>query len=69
MLTRLQIKGFTVQGFPKNGIWLRYVDDFKIDSNTSIDNLENGKHLDLLRGSRDKASPSPSRIRAIKSLL
>jgi hypothetical protein len=38
----LQIKNFTVQGFPKNGIWLRYVDNFKLDSNTSIDNLENG---------------------------
>ncbi|MFN2377114.1 MAG: nitrous oxide reductase family maturation protein NosD [Candidatus Binatia bacterium] len=38
----IQIKGFTVQGFPKNGIWLRYVNNFKIDSNTSIDNLENG---------------------------
>lgn len=37
-----QMKGFTVQGFPKNGIWLRYVDNFKLDSNTSIDNLENG---------------------------
>lgn len=38
----LSIKGFTVQGFPKNGIWLRYVDNFKLDSNTSIGNLENG---------------------------
>lgn len=38
----VQIKGFTVQGFPKNGIWLRYVDGFKIDGNTSIDNAENG---------------------------
>lgn len=38
----LQIKGFTVQGFPKNGIWLRYVDNYKLESNTSIDNLENG---------------------------
>jgi len=38
----LQIKGFTVSGFPKNGIWLRYVDNYKIESNTSIDNLENG---------------------------
>lgn len=38
----LQIKGFTVSGFPKNGIWLRYVDNYKLESNTSIDNLENG---------------------------
>ena len=36
------IKGFTVQGFPKNGIWLRHVNNFKIQSNESIDNLENG---------------------------
>ncbi|MEO8133954.1 MAG: right-handed parallel beta-helix repeat-containing protein [Betaproteobacteria bacterium] len=36
------IKGFTVQGFPKNGIWLRHVKNFKIQSNESIDNLENG---------------------------
>jgi hypothetical protein len=39
---RVKIKGFTVQGFPKNGIWLKYVDDFKIEKNESIDNLENG---------------------------
>jgi len=38
----LRIKGFTVQGFSGNGIWTRYVDNFKIDKNTSIDNLENG---------------------------
>ncbi|MFN2427786.1 MAG: right-handed parallel beta-helix repeat-containing protein [Candidatus Binatia bacterium] len=37
-----QIKGFTVQGFEGNGIWLRYVDGFKIDSNTSADNGHNG---------------------------
>lgn len=38
----VKIKGFTVEGFPNNGIWLRYVNDFKIDSNESINNLENG---------------------------
>jgi hypothetical protein len=38
----LRIKGFTVQGFSGNGIWTRYVDNFKIDKNTSIDNAENG---------------------------
>lgn len=38
----VSIRGFTVEGFPKNGIWLRYVDNFKIEGNTSIDNLENG---------------------------
>jgi parallel beta-helix repeat protein len=38
----LQIKKFTVQGFTNNGIWLRYVDNFTIDGNTSIDNGENG---------------------------
>lgn len=37
-----RIKGFTVQGFPNNGIFLRYVQNFKIDGNESIDNLENG---------------------------
>jgi hypothetical protein len=38
----LMIKGFTVQGFAKNGIWLKHVNHFKIQSNESIDNLENG---------------------------
>jgi len=38
----LMIKGFTVQGFPNNGIWLRHVKNFKIQGNESIDNLENG---------------------------
>ena len=38
----VQIKGFTVQGFPNNGIWLRHVKHFKIENNESIDNLENG---------------------------
>jgi parallel beta-helix repeat protein len=38
----VRIIGFTVQGFPKNGIWLRHVQNFKIKGNKSIDNLENG---------------------------
>ncbi len=42
LIDGLQIKGFTVQGFPNNGIHLRYVTNFKIEQNESIDNLENG---------------------------
>ena len=38
----IEIKGFTVQGFRNNGIWLRHVTNFNIEGNTSIDNLENG---------------------------
>lgn len=38
----ITIKGFTVQGFRNNGIWLRHVTNFTIEGNTSIDNLENG---------------------------
>jgi hypothetical protein len=38
----VKIKGFTIEGFPKNGIWLRHVDNFKIERNESIANLENG---------------------------
>jgi parallel beta-helix repeat protein len=37
-----QIKGFTIQGFPNNGIVTRYLDNFKIEKNESIANLENG---------------------------
>jgi hypothetical protein len=37
-----QVKGLTVQGFPNNGILTRYVDNFKIERNESINNLENG---------------------------
>ena len=36
------MKGLTIQGFPNNGILTRYVDNFKIERNESIDNLENG---------------------------
>lgn len=38
----VKIRGFTVEGFDKHGIWLRHVDRFKIDRNESINNLENG---------------------------
>jgi hypothetical protein len=41
-LDGVMIKGFTVQGFSNNGIWLRHVKNFKIQGNESIDNLENG---------------------------
>jgi len=38
----LEIKGFTVEGFSNNGIWLRHVRNFTLADNVSIDNLENG---------------------------
>lgn len=38
----VEINGFTVQGFPHNGIFLRHVNHFNIEGNQSIDNLENG---------------------------
>jgi nitrous oxidase accessory protein NosD len=38
----VKVRGFTVEGFPKNGIWLRYVDGYKIEKNISANNLENG---------------------------
>jgi len=38
----LLIKGFTVEGFDKNGIFLRHVNKFKIKDNVSANNLENG---------------------------
>ncbi|MFN8643059.1 MAG: right-handed parallel beta-helix repeat-containing protein [Candidatus Binatia bacterium] len=38
----VEINGFTVEGFPNNGIWLRYVNNFTIENNVSVDNLENG---------------------------
>lgn len=41
-LDGVEIKGFTVEGFKNNGIWLRYVQNFTIEDNESIDNLENG---------------------------
>lgn len=39
---KVMIKGFTVEGFQKNGIWLRHVNNFKIIGNESVNNLENG---------------------------
>ena len=38
----VQIKGFTVEGFDNNGIWLEHVEKFTIQGNESINNLENG---------------------------
>ena len=38
----IEITGFTVEGFNNNGIWLRHVNNFTIENNESIDNLENG---------------------------
>lgn len=38
----VEIRGFTVEGFSNNGIWLRYVQNFLIENNESINNLENG---------------------------
>lgn len=38
----VKIQGFTVEGFPKMGIWLKHVDKFTIQGNESINNLENG---------------------------
>jgi len=38
----VEINGFTVEGFPDNGIWLIHVRDFNIENNVSINNLENG---------------------------
>ena len=37
-----KVKGFTIQGFPNNGILTSYVDNFRIERNESIENLENG---------------------------
>jgi len=38
----VEIKGFTVQGFSHNGIWLVHVNSFNIENNELINNLENG---------------------------
>jgi len=38
----LKIQGFTVEGFPGNGIWLKHVQKFTIQGNESVNNLENG---------------------------
>lgn len=36
------VRGFIVEGFPNNGIWLKHVNHFSIEDNVSINNLENG---------------------------
>ena len=41
-IERYMVRGFTVQGFARNGIQTEHVNKFKIISNESIDNLENG---------------------------
>ena len=38
----IKIQGFTVEGFPSNGIWLKHVQKFTIQGNESVNNLENG---------------------------
>ncbi len=42
IVEKVMIKGFTVEGFPSNGIHLRYTSKFKLIGNESIDNLHNG---------------------------
>ena len=39
---RVTIQGMTVEGFSNHGIWLRYVNKFKLIKNESINNLHNG---------------------------
>ncbi|MFT5042512.1 MAG: hypothetical protein ACI8TX_003499 [Hyphomicrobiaceae bacterium] len=41
------IRGFTVEGFPQNGIQTRWVNDFKIIRNESVNNLNNGLYPTL----------------------
>ena len=41
------IRGFTVEDFPRNGIQTRFVNDFKIIQNESVENLENGLYPTL----------------------
>jgi parallel beta-helix repeat protein len=38
----IEIRGFTVEGFTNNGIWLEYVNHFNIENNASVNNEENG---------------------------
>ncbi len=42
LINGLTIQGFTVQGFNNMGIWLKYVTNYTIQGNESINNLENG---------------------------
>ena len=44
------IRGFTVEGFPNNGIQTRFVDDFTFVKNESVNNLENGIYPTLSAG-------------------
>lgn len=39
---KVTVQGFTVEGFSRNGIWTRYVENFKILRNESVNNLHNG---------------------------
>jgi Right handed beta helix region len=41
------IRGFTVEGFPGNGIQTRFVNGFRFVRNESVDNLENGLYPTL----------------------
>jgi len=41
-LERFEIRGFTVEDFPRHGIQTRFVNNFKIVGNESARNLENG---------------------------
>jgi parallel beta-helix repeat protein len=38
----IEIRGFTVEGFSNNGIWLVHVNHFNLEKNVSINNEENG---------------------------
>ena len=42
VLQDFYLRGFTVEGFPQNGIQTRWVDGFKFVRNESVDNLNNG---------------------------
>jgi parallel beta-helix repeat protein len=77
----LRIKGITIEGFPGNGIHLRYVNDFRIDKNESINNLENGifptlsangtVKQNISYGSQDSALwvESSENVRVLKNVL
>jgi parallel beta-helix repeat protein len=41
-LKRFYIRGFSVEGFPRNGIQTRWVDGFEFVRNASVNNLNNG---------------------------
>jgi hypothetical protein len=46
-LQGFHIRGFTVEGFPENGIQTRWVNGFKFIRNESINNLDNGLYPTL----------------------